>query len=147
ADLIGRLYEGPSDVMVADNPELKRQPRFLRVTDRGRHARIRNRDDDIRIDMAFARQFSADAFARLVDARPFNDAVGPREINMLEDANPAFVMLERHPPAHPAGTDDDNLAGFDVAFELGPDDVERTGLRSQNPRLADPAQDQWPHPE
>src|ERR1700739_1511319 len=117
--------------MVADNPELERQSRFLGVTDGSRHAGIRNRDDDIRIDMAFARQFSADAFARLVDARPFNDAVGAREINMSEDANPALVMLERHHAPNPAGADDDNLAGLDVAFELGPDDIEGTGLRRQ----------------
>ena len=74
--------------------------------------------------------FAADAFARLVDAGPFDDAVGPGEIDMLENAEAALVVLERHYAAHPGRPDNDDLSGLDVALELGADDVERAGFRS-----------------
>ena len=47
----------------------------------------------------------------------------------------------------PAGADDDDLSGLDVAHELGADDVERAGLRGQDPGLAEPAEHQRPHAE
>src|SRR5580704_2524344 len=147
ADLIGRLNEGPPDVMVADDPELERQSRFLRITDRRRYARIRDRDDDVCVDMAFAGELSADPFARLINAGPLDDAVWPGEVDVLEHAEAALEVLERHHAAHPARADDDNFPGFDVALEPGADDVERAGFRSQDPGLAEPPEDQRPHAE
>ena len=147
ADLIGRLDKRPADVMVADDPELEGQSRFLRITDRRRHAGIGDRDDDVRVDMAFAGEFSADPFARLVDAGPFDDAVGPGEVDMLKNAEAALVVLERHYAAHPGRPDNDDLSGLDVALELGADDVERAGFRSQYPGLAEPSHDQRPYAE
>src|SRR6202035_557602 len=95
ADLVGRLDKGAADIVVADDAELERQSRFLRIADRRRHARIRHRHDDIRIDMAFARQFPADALARLVDAVAIHHAVWPGEIDVLEDAKPLRLAGER----------------------------------------------------
>ncbi len=43
------------------------------------------------------------------------------------------------------GCDDDHLAGFDLADELGADDVERAGFRCQSPALADLTQHQRAH--
>src|SRR5437867_10782367 len=94
ADLVGRLDESPADIMIANNPQLEWQTRFLRISDRRRHARIGDRDDDVGIDRAFAREFLADALACLVDALPLDDAVGAREVNMLEHAKPAVAPAE-----------------------------------------------------
>src|SRR5258708_5502066 len=85
-DLIGRLDKGPSDVVVADDPQLKRQSRFLSIPERRRDARIGNGDDDVRLDMALAREFDADAFARLIDAGPLDDPVGATKIYILVHA-------------------------------------------------------------
>src|SRR5262249_18257678 len=147
ADLVCRLDKGPPDVMVTDYPQLEGQARFLGVADGRRHTRIGHRDDDIRIDVALPRELHADALARLVDARPFDDAVGPREIDVLEDAEPAVALPKRHNAANPSRPDDDDLPGFDVALEFGADDVERAALGSEDPGIAKPAEDQRPHAE
>ena len=145
ADLLGRLDEGASDIMVADDAEFERHTRFLRIAERGRHARIGHRHDDVGVDMAFAGELAADALARLVDAGALDDAVGPGEIDVLEDAEPAVAAAERQQARDPVGADDDDLAGGDVAHEIGADDVERAGFRGQDPGLAEPAQHQRPH--
>ena len=44
--------------------------------------------------------------------------------------------------AHTGGVDDDHLAGFDVAHEVGADDVEGGGLAGEHPATGDPAEHQ-----
>src|SRR3989454_11951012 len=44
------LDERPSDVVVADEPHTERDFRFERVADRGRHAGIRHRHDEVGLD-------------------------------------------------------------------------------------------------
>ena len=41
--------------------------------------------------------------------------------------------------------DYDEFAGFDITDKRGADNVESTGLRRQNPRLADLTEDQGAH--
>ena len=147
ANLIGRLDKGAADVMVADNAEFERDSRFLRISERRRHARIRHRHHDIGVDVAFAGEFAADALARLVDAGALHDAVGPRKIDVLEDAETAVALAERHQAPHPARPDNDDFAGLDVAHEIGADDVERASLRRQDPGFAEAAEHQRPHAE
>src|SRR5215472_882373 len=113
ADLLGRLDEGAADIVVADDPQFERQRRFLGIAERRRHARIGNRDDDVRIDMAFPGELAADPLARFIDAAAFDDAVGPREIDVLEDAKPALAVAERGQALDTAAADDDDLAGGD----------------------------------
>ena len=57
----------------------------------GRHARVRHGNDKVGFDRRFARQFGADVLADLINRRALDDAVGPREIDMLEDAGAAFA--------------------------------------------------------
>src|SRR4051794_21340807 len=146
-DLIGRLDKGTADVMVSYNPELEWQTGFLRIADRRRDTRIRNGNDNVRVDMAFAGEFDADPFARFVNACPFDDAVGTCEIDVLEDAEPAAALVKRQHAAQPARPDDDDLPRLDVPLELGADDVERAGLRRQNQRLAEASENQRSDPE
>ena len=76
ADVVGRLDEGAADIVVADDAELERDAALRRVAHRRGHAGIRHRHDDIGIDRAFARQFGADALARLVDRHALHDESG-----------------------------------------------------------------------
>ena len=47
----------------------------------------------------------------------------------------------------PPRADDHDLAGLDVAHELGADDVERAGLGGEDPGVVEPAEHQRPHAE
>ena len=47
----------------------------------------------------------------------------------------------------PVGADHHDLAGFDLAHELGADNVEGAGFRGEDPRVAEPAEHQRAHPE
>src|ERR1700730_1780181 len=91
ADLVGRLDERPTDVMIADDAKLERQPRFLGIADRGGDTRIRDRHDDVRIDRAFASEFLSDALARFVNTPALDDTVGAGEVDVLEDAEAAVA--------------------------------------------------------
>ena len=76
-----------------------------------------------------------------------DDAVGPREVDVLEDAEPAVAPGEGQQAFDPTSADDDDLARRDIAHELGADDVESAGLRRENPGVAEPAENQRAHPE
>src|SRR6516162_3587937 len=93
-DLVGRLDEGPADVMVADDPELKGQPGFLGIANRRRHTRIGDRDDDVGIDRTLTGEFLPDALARLVDAATLYNAVRSREIDVLKDAEASVAIIK-----------------------------------------------------
>ena len=97
--------------------------------------------------MALAGELPADALARLVHTGALNDAVGASEIDVLENAEPALAAAKRQQAFDPFRADDDDLAGGDVTYEIGADDVERAGLRRQNPGIPEPAQHQRPHPQ
>src|SRR6516164_422463 len=133
--------------MVADNPEFKGQPGFLGITDCRGHARIGDRDNDVGIDRALAGEFPSDALARLVDAPPLHDAVRAGEVDMLEDAETRIAIVKWPQALHAARADDDDLSGCDIADKLGADDVERAGLRGEDPGVGETAENQWPHSE
>src|SRR5262249_33257947 len=83
-----------------------------------------------------------DALARVVDAGALDDRVGPREVDVLEDAEAALGRREGAVAGDAVLGDDDQLAGRDVAHEGRADDVERAGLRRQDPGVAELAEDQ-----
>src|ERR1700730_12888274 len=59
ADLIGRLDESPSDIMIADDPQVERQPRFLGMPERRRDTRIGNGGEDVRVDVGLGGELDA----------------------------------------------------------------------------------------
>src|SRR6516162_812699 len=122
-DLVGGLDKGSTDVMVADNPELEGQAGFLGIADRCRHTRVGDRHNDVGIDRTLAGKLLPDAFPRLVDAPPLYDAVRAGEIYVLEDAETGVPIVERPQAPDAARADDDDLSRFNVADELGADDV------------------------
>ena len=145
ADLLGRLDEGAADILVADDPHGEGDAGFLRVADGGRRAAVGDGADEIGLHRSLARQFDADTAAAFVDRGAVDDAVGAREIHMLEDAEARALRLERHGGAQAGVVDGDHLSGQDVAHVFGADDVERAGLGGQDPGLADAAEHQRTH--
>src|SRR5690606_36186559 len=140
----GRLDEGPADVMVADDAKLERNAALGRIADGGRHAGIRHRDDDIGFQRVLARQFGADPLARLVDAAALDLRVRPREIDVFEDAEAPSHPGEGEVAVEPVTVDDDQLARLDIAYKLGAEDVQRTGLGGEDRRALQVAQHQRP---
>ena len=69
-------------------------PGFLRIADRGRSCRVWQADDDIRLDRELPRQLRAHALANQVQPLAVDHAVGPREIDQLEEAH---RLLAREP--------------------------------------------------
>ena len=118
--------------MVANDAEFERQAAFARIADRGRNAGIGDRHDHVGLDRGLARQFRAHRLAGVVDRSAMNDRVGPREINVFEDAGPSRLPGQREEALHPVAVDDHHFAVLDVADEFRPDDVERAGLRAQD---------------
>ena len=135
-----RLDEGAADVMVADDAELERQIAGRGIADGRRHAAVGHRDDEIGRRRRFARQFSADALARLIHGRSFDEAVRPGEVDVLEDAEPLRRPRKGADAGHAGAVEHHHLAGFDIAQEVGADDVEGTGFRGQDMALAEPAE-------
>src|SRR5258707_324365 len=84
---------------------------------------------------SWSRDRAPDRFPRIVNALAFEHAVGAGEIDVLEDAQPLWHVVERLDATHTAGTDDDDLARLDIAHELGADDVEGARLRGNNPGI------------
>src|SRR5690606_24927 len=136
ADALRRLDEGAADIMVADDAELEGVSAFLRITQSGRHARIRDRHDHVRIDGALARKFLAHALADLVSALALDDGVRAGEIDVFENARTHALRgkrLVRFQNLLAAFlTDNDHLAVVDVAYVFRADRVERAGFGSED---------------
>ena len=144
ADRLRRLDERPADVVIADQPEPHRQPRFFGIADRGAHARVGNGDHHVGVDAGFARQQPPEVGAHLVDALAEHFAVGPREVDVLEHAVRQRRRRERADRFQAVRPDDDHLAGLDVAHVGRVDQIERAGLRAHDPRVAEPAERERP---
>src|SRR5205814_7723343 len=147
ADLIGRLDKGTADIMVADDTELEGEAGFGGVAEGRGHAGIGHRHDNVRFDRRFPRQFATDALARLIDAVSLDDAVRTREVDVLENAEPGRHIGKRPDAPDPAGADDDDLAGIDVAHEIGAEDVARARPGGDDPAASAPAERQRAHPQ
>ena len=89
------------------------------------------------------RQFRADALAHVVDVAAFDDGIGPGEIDIFEDAEARLLRLEREQALDARCAVTTTISpGFDVAHEARADDVERAGLRGQDPGAVEIAQHQ-----
>ena len=129
--------------MVADDTQLERNTGGLGVTDGTRDARIRHGDDEVGGDPVLAGEFGTNAFAYAVDAAILHHAIGAGEIDILENAEARRLRGEGEQAAHAAGIDDDHLAGGDVAYVIGTDNVERAGLGGDDVGIAELAEDEW----
>ena len=145
ADGLRRLDEGASDVGVLGQALPVGDARLLRVADGSRDTGLRNADDQVGIHRPLLGQPAADVDARPVHRTAADRAVGPGQVDVLEDA---ALRRRRGEPARPhaVGVDGQQLARFDVADERGADDVEGGGLRRDHPAAIEAPQRQRPHP-
>ena len=120
------------DIVVADDAELEGNAGLGRIADGRGHARIGHRDHHIGGHARLAGELGADALARLIDAGALDDAVGPGEVDVFEDAEAARRGGEGAQRMDAGAVEHDELARLDVADELGADDVQRAGLRGQD---------------
>ena len=144
ADLLRRFDEGPPDIVVADDTELVGNSRFLGIADCRRHAGIGNRYDHVGGSGRFAGKLGAAGLAHVVDAATADDRVGPREINVFEDAGSRRHRLERLERMRALFVEDQNLAVLHVAHVLRADDVESAGLRREDGATVELAEHQRP---
>ena len=140
-----RLDEGASHVMIADEAHPQRDLRLLGKAGRGADTRVGNRHDHVGVGGRLPREDPAELRPHVVDAAAEHVTVGPREIHVLEDAlRQHRGGRERSDRSKTAGADDDHLAGFDVADVGRPDEIERAGLRADDPRVAELPERQRP---
>src|SRR5690625_2207461 len=146
-DLLAGLDEGAADIVIADDAEIEGKPGFFREAKGRRYTRVGHWNDEICRRQALARQFAPDCLARFIHGGARDYRVRARKVDVLEDAEarwPRFLDPDRTrlvPVQH------DQLAGFHIAYEIGSYDVEGTGLRSEQPGLPEPAQNQRSYTE
>ena len=144
-ELLVGLDEGALDVPVLDQPFTERQPERPREADRGRRARVRNRQDEIGLDRRFLREPFAHPHPRVVHLDPLETAVGPREVEELPDAERSLVgRLERLRRPQTPCVGDDELARRDLAHEFGAHEVERARLGREDKVLLQAADHERP---
>src|SRR6185312_6946713 len=128
AQLLPRLDERARDVAVLDEAVVVRDRAGARVAARGRVARVGYGDYEVGVDRRLAREDLAHPPARALQGRAAHDRVGPREVDVLEDAERAACAFNRDARRDAAAVDREHLARLDLAQEARADDVERARL-------------------
>src|ERR1039458_1025604 len=126
---VGRLDEGAGDVARLDHALGEGDPRLLGETDGRGGAGVGEGDDNVGVDRGLPGQLAAHLPSGLVEGLAAHDRMGPGEVDELEGAHRPPRLFDRDPYAADAGSvDGDDLAGFDLANEVGADHVEGAGL-------------------
>src|SRR2546423_15439986 len=94
ADRLLRLNERAADIVIAHETEPERQSAFRRITNRRRHARIRNRDDEVDIGGVLDREALTHFVPRTIHGLTEDERVGPREVHMLKNAHRVLLMIQ-----------------------------------------------------
>ena len=82
--------------------------------------------------------------ARRVDgSRPEDLAVRPGKVHVFEDALRRLGLRKRPVAGHPILVQDHQLARFDFADRLSPDQIKGAGLGGHQPTLPEPPQTEW----
>ena len=81
-----RLDEGAAHVVVADQSKLDRDAALLREAHGRGHAGVGHRNNDVGVHRRFQRKLPAHGVARRLHGASEDNAVGTREVHMLEDA-------------------------------------------------------------
>ncbi|MNK87636.1 hypothetical protein D3C87_1075760 [compost metagenome] len=93
AQLLARLNERASGVLVLNEPKLIRYTCLLRITDRRRDTRIRHASNDVRIHEGFLGHTAAHSFAGRVKIRSIQVTVRSGKINIFHRAQRLALRL------------------------------------------------------
>ena len=147
ADELRGLEEAAPHIVIAHEGHLERDARFQRVPQRRAVAAVRHGHDDIRRDGELARKLPSQFDPHPIDVPVRNGAVGPGEIDILEDAEcAALVFREGLHAAEPVAADGHNLPRFHVAHKPGVNQIQGAGFARQHPRPVNPPEAQWSEP-
>ena len=94
-DGLRRLDEGAAHVVAANQTEFERQAGFFGKAKRGGNTGIGDRHHHVGIGRTFARQRAPVLFAHRINVASEDRAVGPREVNILEDTALVKASPER----------------------------------------------------
>ena len=94
ADRLLRFNERAADIVVAHQTEPERQATFRRVTNRRRHARVRNRHDEVDIGGVLDREALTHLVPRAIHGLTKDERVGPREVHMLKNAHRVTLRIQ-----------------------------------------------------
>ena len=89
--LLSRLDKSAADIVIANDAKLERNIRRFGIAKRSRHARIRNRHNQIGICSRFFSKLCTNGFACVIDAAPFKNAIRPCKIDIFKNAKPALL--------------------------------------------------------
>ena len=137
-----RLDERAVDVAVLDQPLAERDPGRAREADRGRRARVGDRQHEVGLGGRLGGEPLAHPHPGPVHLDAVEPGVGPGEVEELEDAERAARRRAAAPARtrSPSGPATSELAGPELALEGGADQVERAGLRCDHRVVAEPAE-------
>jgi hypothetical protein len=82
-----------------------------------------------------------------VHLHPTDARIGAGEVDVLEDAESAASGGNRLCRVQAVRVDPDELAGLDVAYDVGADEVERARLGGDGPVVAETAERERPESE
>ena len=99
ANELARLEKGAPDVVIAHEGVLVGNVQLVREAERGVVSGVGHRHDDVGFDRKSSRQFASHFGAHLGDVDAADDAVGPREINVLEHAKGRLLLAETAIPS------------------------------------------------
>ena len=114
----------------------ERQPRFGRVADGRRNARIRHRHHQVGIRRAFPRQPPPQIFPRFFHRAPEDNRIRPREVNVLKHTLGALLLRRIALARHPFRADFHHFARFHVVQVDGADQVEGAGFGGEHVAFA-----------
>ena len=117
AQLLAGLDERARDVAVLDEAVVLREPARARVAARGGVAGVGHRDHEVGVDRRLAGEDLAHPPARDLQHLAAQPRVGPREVDVLEDAQRVALAVDGLARLQAALADRDDLARLDVAQE------------------------------
>src|SRR5262249_11378864 len=137
--------ESPPDIVVADNSEFERKPRGVCKADCSWNARVRNGDHHVCIGRRLLCKLLTGKLSQLIYIATFHDGIRPREVDILENAEPTRLLLERIVGLDAVLGDDDDLTRSDIPHEFGADDIECAGFRGKNVSVVELAKNKRAH--
>ncbi len=107
-------------------------------------ARLRHRDDQVRVRRALGGELPADFLPRGLQAAARDRGVRPGQVDVLEQAAPRGRRARTVCDRDPVLVDRDHLARLDLAHERRADDVQRRRLAGDRPAARQPPEYQRP---
>ena len=147
ADALVGLDEGAPHVAVLDQPLGVGQAGFVGVADGVRGGGVGHADHDVGVGRVLAGELAAHPLAGLEGEPSVEEGVGPREVDVLEDAAGRRPRLGDLAAAQAVGVDRDQLAGMHIAHVGRADVVQRAGFGGDDVAAVDRADAERPHAE